>query len=210
MSLPAPKSGQLAALEPKIAALRPATLVWRVYRSAGAHPCRWCDFRHFGPLASRFDHHLEGSGGAAFEQERGVVYAAPDLLTCIAEAFQTGRNVDLGADEPRLVAFHVVEVVRLLDLTGRFATQTGCHQGIHSSPLRRRTRAWARAFFDTWPAVQGLLYRSKMAVDLPAYVFFERAAHTLPRKPLVDLPLTDPRLAIPIASIARELGYSIG
>ncbi len=136
--------------------------------------------------------------------------AAPDLLTCLAEAFQEGRRIDLGVGRPRVVAFHLAKPVRLLDLSGRFATQAGCHQGIHSSPLRRRTHAWARAFYDVWPQIQGLLYRSKMAVDLPAYVLFERAAGALPRESLLDLLLGDRRLAAARAAVARELGYSIG
>lgn len=141
MGLPGPDLERLAGLEPKITRLTPATLVWRVYRSAGEHPFRWNQLRHFGPVASRFDHHLEEVDGRPAEQERGVVYAAPDLLTCLAEAFQAGRHIDLGAVSPRVVAFHLTEPVDLLDLTGRFATLAGCHQGIHSSPLRRRTRA---------------------------------------------------------------------
>jgi hypothetical protein len=210
MGLPGPDRHRLAGLEPKIALLTPATLVWRVYRSAGAHPCRWNDLRHFGPVPSRFDHHLEGPDGEPCEQERGVLYAAPDFLTCVAETFQAGRHVDAGTDGLRVATFHVGEPVPLLDLTGRFATLAGCHQGIHSSPLRRRTRALARAFYDTWPDVQGLLFRSKMAVNLPAYVLSERAAHALPRSPLVDLPLTDLRLATALRWIARELGYTFG
>lgn len=210
MGLPGPDLERLAGLEPKVTALTPATLVWRVYRSAGEHPYRWNQLRHFGPVASRFDHHLEDAAGRPWEQERGVIYAAPDLLTCLAEAFQAGRHVDPAGESPRVAAFHLKEPVRLLDLTGRFATLAGCHQGIHSSPLRGRTRAWSRAFYDVWPRGQGLLYRSKMAVDLPAYVLFERAAGSLPSRPFVDLPLTDPRLAAPLESIARELGYSLG
>ena len=210
MGLPGPVLERLRSLEPKIRPLTPATLVWRVYRSAGAHPCRWNGLRYFGPVASRFDHHLEGEGGEPREQQRGVLYAAPDLLTCIAETFQAGRHIDLRADRPRVVAFYPAESVRLLDLMGRFATQVGCHQGIHSTPLRRHTRAWARAFYATWPEVQGLLYRSKMAVDLPAFVLFERAAQALPGEPLADLALTDDRLATALDAIAGELGYSIG
>ena len=210
MGLPGPDLERLSGLQPKINLLSPTTLVWRVYRSAGAHPYRWNELRYLGPVASRFDHHLVDAGGGPYEQKRGVAYAAPDLLTCLAETFQAGRHIDLGADEPRVVAFHLIAPVPLLDLSGRFATLAGCHQGIHSSPLYRRTRAWSRAFYDTWPQVQGLLYRSKMAVDLPAYVLFERAAEALPRQPFIDLSLTDRRLAAPLGSIARELGYSIG
>ncbi len=139
-----------------------------------------------------------------------MVYVAPDLLTCCAEGFQAGRRIDRRTDSPRVVAFHLKQPIGLLDLTGRFATLAGCHLGIHSSPLRRRTRAWARAFYDVWPEVQGLLYRSKMAGDLPAYVIFERGSGALPPRPFVDLPLTDQGLNAPLDFIARELGYSLG
>ncbi len=209
MGLPGPDPEHLSSLEPRIKLLGSETLYWRVYRSAGAHPSRWNELRHFGPIASRFDHHLGVSDGKPGIQQRGVAYTAPDLLTCCAEAFQAGRRIDRDTDSPRAVAFHLSRTIRLLDLTGRFATRAGCHQGIHSSPLRSRTRAWARAFYDAWPEVQGLLYRSKMAVDLPAYVLFERSATAMPRKPLVDLPLTDERLHAPPDAIARELAYGI-
>lgn len=139
-----------------------------------------------------------------------MLYAAPDLVTCLAEAFQMARHLDLTSDTPKVAAFHVTEPLRLLDLSGRFATLAGCHQGIHSSPFHGKTRAWARAFYDAWPEIQGLLYRSKMAVDLPAYVLFERAEEALPRKPLVDVPLTDQRLSAALQACAQELGYSIG
>ncbi len=209
MGLPGPDPEGLLGLQPKIKLLSPATLIWRIYRSAGAHPYRWHEPRHFGPVDSRFDHHLEDELGQPYNQERGVYYAAPDLLTCCAEAFQVGRYVNRFGGSPRVAAFHLREPVHLVDLTGRFATQAGCHQGIHSSPLRRRTRAWARAFYEAWPEVQGLLYRSKMAVDLSAYVLFERGASAVPRRPVVDLPLTDERLSAPLVAMARELGYSI-
>ena len=209
MGLPGPDLQHLSGLEPKIALLTPATLVWRIYRSAGAYPYRWNELRHFGPVASRFDHHLEAADGKPYKQERGVLYAAPDMLTCLAEAFQAGRHIDRDADAPWVAAFHLAAPVQLLDLSGRFATLAGCHQGIHSSPFRRRTRAWARAFHATWPQIQGLFYRSKMAVDLPAYVLFERAAKALPPTPLVDLPLTVRLLATPIDAMARDLGYSL-
>ena len=210
MSIPGPDRTRLRILDPKLHILEPLTLIWRIYRSEGSHPVRWNEFRHFGPVAARFDHHLEDAEKKPYEQERGVLYAAPDFITCIAEFFQASRHLDRRHGGPRIVAFHLLESIDLIDLSGRFLTLAGCHQGLHSSPLRRRARAWSRALYETCPEGEGLLYRSKMAVDLPAYTFYERAVTAIPDEPFADFPLTDPRLEAPLAAAVSELGYSLG
>lgn len=83
----APEAAELRRLlEPEIRTLPAGTELWRLYFRGGPHPRSWKEFRRFGPVASaRFDHHLSEPPA---ESERGVLYAALSVRTCVAEVFQ--------------------------------------------------------------------------------------------------------------------------
>ena len=89
------------ALSPDIRQLGSGERLWRVYFRGGPHPAHWNSFRDFGPTSARFDHHREPPRA----QDRAILYAASQVHTCLAEAFQDGRVVDRSARGPWLVAF---------------------------------------------------------------------------------------------------------
>ena len=143
----------LVALGPRTVTLPAGARLDRIFRSAGAHPGRWNGFRHFGPLASRFDHHLlDGISGTACEQERGILYAADGprrVPTCLAEMFQATRTIDRHSGAPVLASFALVRPVVLLDLGGLYATRIGASTAIHSGS-RFRAQGWSRRFHDAF------------------------------------------------------------
>jgi hypothetical protein len=46
----------------------------RIYFSAGPYASHWSRFRHVGPTAARWDHHLPSSSDDPTEQDRAVLY----------------------------------------------------------------------------------------------------------------------------------------
>ena len=195
-----PEPGELGRVPAEHHTLRTGTVVARIYPRGGRYPTSWRAFRFDGPLASaRFDHHVTG-------ERRGVLYAARDLVTCVAEVFQSSRVVDRVADDRCLAAFRITRSVRLLDLTRDWPTRAGASQAIASGP-RPRAQAWARAIYDAFPKIDGLWYPSSMHGGHPALVLFERADGALPRHPDIDLPLSLPGLLPDIVRAAGALGY---
>ncbi len=142
-----PSSQRLQELEPELKTLPSGSRVWRVYFRGGQHPTTWSSFRYVGPTQGRFDHHLPGQGGQLIEQEHGVLYAALEIDTCLAEVFQKTRRIDRARGEPWLVAFDLDAPVVLLDLTGSFVTRAGASMGLMTGP-RSVGRNWARGFFS--------------------------------------------------------------
>jgi hypothetical protein len=144
-------------------------------------------------------------------QERGILYAATGddaIATCVAEVFQDTRLVDTRRNEPWLAAFTLMEDVSLLDLTGKWPTRARASANINSGP-RPRCRRWSRAIYDAYTELGGLYYASSMNVNEPAVVLYERASNTLPRSPVLNRPLSDAPLLIPLERIAAELGYDL-
>ena len=196
-----PPVDDLRGMRPERHTLRSGSLLARVYARGGGYPSRWNDFRYAGPIASaRFDHHVPG-------QQRGVLYGAPSIATCVAEVFQTTRVIDRVADDRCLTAFRTTRAVRLLDLTGDWPTRAGASQAITSGP-RNRARAWARAIYEAYQ-LEGLWYPSSMHGGHPAVVLFERAVDALPTDPELDVPLTHPGLLPDLTRAANALGYLI-
>jgi hypothetical protein len=182
----------------------------RIYYSRGEHPQVWNQFRYFGPLNSRWDHHsLSEQGGPAL-QSRGIYYAARDANTCVAEAFQATRRIDRVFQAPWLVMFKTLAALKLLDLTGDFATRMGASMAIHSGS-RGRARGWARDLYEAYPDVQGILYAASMRGGAPALALNERslAAPLFPAHPLFHRALADDAMLDPLKHAARALGYAL-
>lgn len=196
----APPTGDLRGVPPAHFALPARTLVARIYPRGGRYPISWRDFRFHGPLASaRFDHHVSGEG-------RGVLYAARELGTCVAEVFQGSRVVDRFADDRFFTGFRLTRAVHLLDLTGDWPTRAGASQAIASEP-RPRAQSWARAIYDAYPKLDGLWYPSSMHGGHRALVLFERADQAIPDTPDLDVPLSHPGLLPDLIRAASPLGY---
>jgi hypothetical protein len=180
----------------------------RIYFSAGPYPSHWNRFRHVGPTAARWDHHLPNSSDAPTKQERAVLYCAPQVGTCAAEVFQATRRIDRVRNAPALAVFVLHAPVTLLDLRGAFATRIGASTAIHSGP-RSRARAWARQLYEAYPNVQGFQYGSSMNGHAPAIVLNERAQEAMPKEPKFHRSLNDDMLVDVLQRIALCLSYGL-
>lgn len=198
----------LASVLPEWRDLPVGTVLWRVYARGGDHPGLWNSFRHFGPLNSaRFDHHLLPPR----EQERAVLYAALNIPTCLAEAFQATRTIDRVRRTPWLVAFRTAAPLRLLDLHSAWPTRAGASMAICSG-RRDRARRWSQATYTAYPAAQGLWYPSSMYAARPCVALFERAQSpraVLPARPSLHLSLADPRLDTPLHHVTEDINYRL-
>ena len=203
-----PDRSRLAGLVPEIVVEPRGALLWRVYFRGGSHPTRWNEFRHVGPLDSRFDHH-EDSGST--DQSRSVLYAAGSPVTCLAEVFQKTRTIHRADRDGWLVAFELAASVEALDLTGGFVTRAGASMGLMTGP-RSVGRNWARGFYEAFPLLQGFKYPSSMHGNQPAFVLNDRAeaAGVLPPQPVFHRALADPAMLVVMKNAARELGYALG
>lgn len=178
----------------------------RIYYASGDHPVAWNEFRAWGPARNaRFDHHQPDANGQPHVQSRGILYCAKQGMTCFAEVFQDTRVVNRTDSDPYLCAFSPTRDLKLLDLTGRFATRMGASLAIHSGP-RNRARAWASALYEAFDH-DGLLYLSSMDSGAPAIALNERARNAMPDTPLSNRPLSDPLLTDVIDALTHRLGY---
>jgi hypothetical protein len=204
-----PAPGVLRRLTPPIVTLAGSAALARVYFGSSAHPVSWNEFRHWGPgSAARFDHHQTDTQGRSQTQSRGIFYCAPQAITCIAEVFQHARVIDRTTDDPYLCVFSLRRPLRLLDLTGEFATRMGASAAIHSGP-RHRSRRWAAALYDAFDH-DGLLYLSSMHPGAQAMALNERCSEALPASPDFNRPLADPSLTDVVDACAFRLGYLKG
>lgn len=203
-----PGVATLRAIAPETFALPADTLLARIYFAAGSHPSRWSQFRNFGPVDARWDHHIPDARGNATAQSRSILYCAPDIDTCVAEVFQATRRIDRTRGAPWLVVFALREPVTLLDLRGAFATTIGASTAIHSGP-RSRTRAWARDLYEAYPNVQGIHYGSSMNGHAPAAALNERGQPAMPRLPVFHRALNDDMLFDALQRVALRLSYGL-
>ena len=143
-------------------------------------------------------------------QSRGIYYAARDAKTCLAEAFQTTRRIDRVFQAPQLVVFETLARLKLLDLTGDFATRMGASMAIHSGS-RGRARGWARDLYDAYPEVQGILYAASMHGGQHAIALNERALEgaLFPAHPLFHRALADDAMLDTLKHAAKALGYAL-
>lgn len=200
----------LVKLVPAISTLGAGTKLARIYYSRGQHPQVWNQFRHFGPINSRWDHHRPSAGGNPEFQPRGIYYAARDAKTCFAEAFQATRRIDRVFRAPWLVVFETLASVNLVDLKGEFATRMGASMAIHSGS-RSRARGWAADLYEAYPEIHGILYAASMHGGEPAVAINERAlsAAFFPAHPLLHRALADDVLLDPLKHVAQTLGYTL-
>lgn len=198
-----PGQTRLADLGPSDRILPAGTELWRIYFRGGAHPGTWGSFRFFGPVDARFDHHVP----PPHVQARGVIYAATEIKSCVAEVFQATRLLDRQRNDPWLVGFQLSRDVFLHDLTGNWPTAAGASMAINTGP-RVRARKWSRAIYDAFVRVEGLWYCSSMNANQPAILLYERAEDALATVvPFFHRALVDPVLFTPLRNAAADLGY---
>lgn len=216
-----PPPPDLAIIRPDVRRLRAETSLWRIYARGGAHPQRWDDFRSFGPLGGRFDHHLPGPRGEAVTQGRGIYYAVVGragpgrgtlpITACIGEVYQQTREVDRTARPPALTSFRTVRDLALLDLTGAWPIRAKATAQIAVGP-HDWSRRWAVAIYDAYPQLDGLYYRSAFGGGALAVALFERAIDALPPgggADFFDQPLAHPAFGSRLHRACRDLGYEL-
>jgi hypothetical protein len=215
---PPPGADELGAMAPDIRRLRATSNLMRIWFAGAPYPSGFAHFRTFGPTASRFDHHLPGPDGSPRDGTRSILYAievaaARDggreaFTATVGEAFQQQRIVDMVTDDPRLALFQATRELRLLDLTGFWATRIGA-SNISSGP-REVARRWSQALHQAFPQADGLLYRSSMSGGrCLAVALYERAEDAMPANPRLDLPLGHSMLRGPVEAAAGLLGYEV-
>ena len=203
----APDTERLVAAQPTVVTLGPDQPLFRIYKRGGEHPTLWNQFRQFGPL-SRFDHHLPNKENEPYLQNRGVLYAASDLPTAVAEFFQhTRRRINRFDQSPWVAAFRLPGEVQLLNLTDTFCVCVGASMKLTTGPFSH-TQAWSRGFYDAYPNIHGLYYLSSMT-NRAAVLFYDRAnqRELFPPTTQMHRPLESPLMLKPLAIAAKEIGY---
>jgi hypothetical protein len=200
-----PSSERLAQLGPRITTLPAGTELWRVYLFGGSHPGHWNDFRPYGPvLSSRFDHHVPPPR----PQDRGIMYAATEIATCLAEVFYGKRVIDRWRCSPWLVGFDLERDLELHDLSSDWLDAVGVDGGLNTG-AHSRAQKWSQAIHESFPEVQGLWYPSLRHPTRPAIALYERAQPCLPPAPFFHRALSDPVLLIPLRMAAARLGLGL-
>ncbi|WP_083562261.1 RES family NAD+ phosphorylase [Mycobacterium malmoense] len=165
-----------------------AGILWRVHRSKGEYVRPWNELRTYGPLASmRWDPH---PGLSPATHPDGVLYAATDVATSLAEVYQTTRVIDTRAGAPRLTAWQPTRPLRLLDLSGTWLLRNGASAALLAAP-RSICRRWAGAIYANWPELDGLYAPSTMTGQL-SVALWSAAADSIPTTPAFSRPLTQP------------------
>lgn len=101
MKLPRIPPGPLIRRPGDVHTHRGTLALWRVHQTAGPHVTPWDELRYFGPTTSRFDPQRPPPALPS----RGVTYAALDVPTVLAEAFQRTRVVDTTRRVPYLTGW---------------------------------------------------------------------------------------------------------
>lgn len=217
--------------------VRAGTLIARIFRAAGRYPADWHTFREFGPLDGRFDPHSPPVGehpgvgvlygilehGALTQTEKQAGKQAQSgtlepseggledtaFAAAILEVFQAQRMIRVGDGAPTLVGFEPVRTLRLLDLSDSdWVTVAGGNSAI-SSGERMRSRAWARAIFEHYPDIDGVVAASSLVPTARVATLWTSAANALPDHPSALIRLDRPELAGVIDRIAERYGYVV-
>src|SRR3569623_2399025 len=195
--LPGPPGIELLReLNPPVKMLAAGTALARIYSVGWKHGTAWNTFRHFGPVgSSRFDHHRFDEAGQPCVQNRSMLYAAPSVVTCVAEDFQDRRVIYKYRDDRWLAAFELATDLPLLDLTGSFVTKIGASTALHSGP-KHQARKWAEPLYEAFPQCVGIAYCSSMNGNALSIALTARAEQSgiLPKHRSFNRSLSDATL----------------
>ena len=179
--------------------------LWRIHRTEGEHVLRWSKLRTYGPLPSmRWD---PDPGPQPTSRAEGVLYAAADVATGLAEVYQTTRVIDTRAGAATLTAWQPQRRLRLLDLSGTWLLRNTASAAMLAAP-RSICRRWARAIYTTWPELDGLYVPSTLTAR-PNIVLWNAAADSIPTMPSFSRPLAHPLVWSIAQAAAAEIGYRI-
>jgi len=203
----APDAARLRGTKPSLKTITGLRL-HRLYERGGRYPTLWNAFRHIGPV-SRFDHHTHSGDERPTYQDRGILYAAGDMPTAFAEFFQRNRRINRSLRQPWLVSFALSCELRLLNLTDTFCLRVGASATLVSGPFFH-AQNWSRGFYEAYPDIQGLYYRSSLT-NRPTIALYERANRNsmFPANPLFHRALSDPTLHGALVAVDEEIGYGL-
>lgn len=180
-------------------------ILWRVHRTTGEHVRPWNALRTYSPLRSmRWDPHPSPQPA---EHSDGVLYAASDVASTLAEVYQSTRVIDTRAGAPRLTAWEPTRPLQLLDLSGTWLLRNAASAALLAAP-RSTCRRWARAIYASWPELDGLQVPSTMTGRINV-VLWTAAADAMPTAPSFSRPLTQPLVWSLAHAAAAEIGYQI-
>jgi hypothetical protein len=181
-----------------------AGALWRIHRTTGRHRQHWNDLRDFGPIPTmRWDPHPAPSG---HHPASAVSYAATDVVTAFAEAFQNRRAITLSPDQA-LAGWQPVRPLRLLDLTGSWLLHNRASASLPAG-RKDRCRNWSQAIRQTWPDLDGLWVGSTMT-GTPMVVLYQPAQNSFPASPQLHRPLDSPVLAGVITQVHNAIGWPV-
>lgn len=177
----------------------------RIHRAGGDHPSAWSGLREYGPvLGCRWEPHPLPRG---LHPGVGVAYAAADLTTAIAEAYQQRRRVDRLTGEPHLVAWRPARPLQLLDISGDWPLRAGASASL-AQGNKGTCRNWARAIAQQNPRLDGLYTLSTMTGD-PMAVLWSPSIDTFPTYPDLSGSLRHPTVAAAVRLAAEEIGFAL-
>jgi len=177
-------------------------VLWRIHRTTGPHVVSWRTLRTYGPIASmRYDPH---PGPVPAATTIGVLYAACDVATALAEVYQATRTIDTAIGAPALTGWRPTRPLNLLNLTETWLVR---NQASYALLHRTVCRTWARTIHLTWPHLDGLYVPSTMT-GRPNVVLWDPAADSFPTDPEFTRPLDHPRVRPIIRTAARTIGYA--
>lgn len=146
-------------------------VLWRVYRTSGAHAVVWSELRHFGPVPKmRFD---PQPPPPATYPNVGVMYTATGAVTALAETYQQRREITRDQGGAAIVAWQPSRVLTLLDLTTNWPVLNGAAASIMMGP-KRHTQAWARAIDERHGGEIDGLYSHSAITNQPVIALFSR------------------------------------
>lgn len=185
--------------------LDPGTTLWRVHAQSGRHVLAWNRLRSYGPLpGARFDPHPEPAG----ESVEPAGYFAHDWATCLAEVFQTSREIRVGHNRPWITGFETTRTVRLIDLRDTWAVSVGASHTINTGP-KNVCRAWSRALRAAFSEMDGLATVSAMT-GRSSITAYPPIVTAFPERPSFSAPLDMAALRDRVLTVADEIGYTVG
>lgn len=210
---PSPGVSALQGTPPQLHVVPKGSGLLRIWFSGSRYPSGPAVFRYYGPTTSRFDHHLPGPGGSPTASDRGILYVVEQdsnaLTTAIAEVFQEDRRINLVPDGPVVSTIKTSRDMTLLDTTGFWATKAGASASLFAGS-RADAQGWSRNFYNAYPHVDGIRYRSSMSGGIGiAQALYERSEDAFSGSMLHSLSLSDPVIRNQVYDAADSLGYSI-
>lgn len=165
-------------------------------------------FRTYGPV-SRFDHHRAPYPTKSEDPDRGIIYGASELSSCLVEIFGDSKVVETGTWE--VAALTATRPLKLLDLRGPGAMRAGTVSAISKESSRCFSQEWSRFFYDTtfaYTVVDGLVFYNAHN-DEEVFAFYERASDAFKFTAADVRPLRHDSLRAAVRDIAITSGLFV-